>query len=374
MRIKKFTLMTLTFVMMSVVAFAQQTEQKALPSLKKQPTLKQQILQAKREGKQLNKETIAQFKYNKSAASQIIKKQQRNLTLPVKKLDVAAAKAKASVLQIPGKAKASRRAGVQSYVYHFISSTNGWTNIDADGDGYTWEINSAGGPDGEAGVMASASYQSSAGALTPDNYLVSPKMKLDGKITFWACGQDASWAAEHFGVAVSTASGTNPADFTTVQEWTMTAAPSLAPSANFGEGGGMFRSSRRVQGTWYEYTIDLSSYAGAEGYVAIRHFNCTDMFRLNVDDITLETSELLDSYDPAVEVMPEKVKLPDGATVTPYYTVDGKLAVYTSSGWTDYTKKVKNINVAFVGTDVYIQGLSYWQQESWVSMSVMVST
>ena len=86
MRIKKFTLMTLTFVMMSVVAFAQQTEQKALPSLKKQPTLKQQILQAKREGKQLNKETIAQFKYNKPAASQIIKKQQRNLTLPVKKL------------------------------------------------------------------------------------------------------------------------------------------------------------------------------------------------------------------------------------------------------------------------------------------------
>ena len=71
--------MTLTFVMMSVVAFAQQTEQKALPSLKKQPTLKQQILQAKREGKQLNKETIAQFKYNKPAASQIIKKQQRNL-------------------------------------------------------------------------------------------------------------------------------------------------------------------------------------------------------------------------------------------------------------------------------------------------------
>ena len=128
----------------------------------------------------------------------------------------------------------------------------------------------------------------------------------------------------------------------------------------------MFRSSRRVQGTWYEYTIDLSSYAGAEGYVAIRHFNCTDMFRLNVDDITLETSELLDSYDPAVEVMPEKVTLPDGATVTPYYTVDGKLDVYTSSGWTDYTKKVKNINVAFVGTDVYIQGLSFFQQESWV--------
>lgn len=366
MRIKKFTLMTLTFVMMSVVAFAQQTEQKALPSLKKQPTLKQQILQAKREGKELNKETIAQFKYNKPAASQIIKKQQRNLSFPVQKLGVAPAKGKASVLQVPGKAKTPRRGGTQSYVYHFISSANGWTNIDADGDGYKWELSSSSGPDSEAGVMASASYDNTAGALTPDNYLVSPKMKLDGKITFWASGQDASWAAEHFGVAVSTTGNTSAADFTTIQEWTMTAAPSLAPSANFGSETGAFRSSRRVQGTWYEYTIDLSSYAGAEGYVAIRHFNCTDNYRLNVDDITLETSELLGSYDPTVEVMPEKVKLPDGATVTPYYTIDGTLAVNTSSGWSNYTKKVKNINVAFVGTDVYIQGLSYWQQESWV--------
>ena len=96
MRIKKFTLMTLAFVMMSVVAFAQQTEQKALPSLKKQATLKQQILQAKREGKQLNKETIAQFKYNKPAASQIIKKQQRNLNLPVKEMGTVPSKSKST--------------------------------------------------------------------------------------------------------------------------------------------------------------------------------------------------------------------------------------------------------------------------------------
>ena len=220
------------------------------------------------------------------------------------------------------------------------------------------------GHDGEPGIMTSASYAGT--ALNPDNYLVSPKMKLDGKITFYACAQDASYAAEHFGVAVSTVSGNNPADFTMVQEWDMTAAPSLAPVASFNAPAGSFRSPRRVQGNWYLYEVDLSSYAGAEGYVAIRHFNCTDWFRLNVDDITLETSQLFDAYDPSLEIVPEKVTLPDGAEVNPYYTVDGVLAVYTSSGWADYTKKVKNINVAFVGTDVYLQGLAYWESEAWV--------
>ena len=242
--------MTLTFVMMSVVAFAQQTEQKALPSLKKQPTLKQQILQAKREGKQLNKDTIAQFKYNKPAASQIIKKQQRNLTLPVKKLDVAAATAQQAL---------RRSGGGYPKTYNFDdSSMQEWTTIDADGDGYTWVLGSqtggiylvdgaslAGtGHNSSEDFVTSASYSNVVGALTPDNYLVSPKVKLTGSFTFYACGQDANYAAEVFGVAVSTTGNTDAADFTMVQSWTMTAAPSLAP-APFAKAN-QFRSSRRA--------------------------------------------------------------------------------------------------------------------------------
>ena len=47
----------------------------------------------------------------------------------------------------------------------------------------------------------------------------------------------------------------------------------------------------RAQGSWHEYTVDLSSYAGQEIWVAIRHFNCNDMFILDVDDITLGVPE-----------------------------------------------------------------------------------
>ncbi len=145
-----------------------------------------------------------------------------------------------------------------------------WTTIDADGDGNNWYslVNEdIPGHNGSLGIATSASYNGY--ALTPDNYLVSPPITFGGSISFYACAQDANWAAEHFGVAISTSGNTNASNFTTIQEWTMNA------------------DGTREQGAWGLYTVDLSNYAGQTGYVAIRHFNCTDQFRLNVDDITI---------------------------------------------------------------------------------------
>ena len=167
----------------------------------------------------------------------------------------------------------------------------GWISIDADGDGNGWLssmnpgiYHNAGvdltgsGHDGSAAFVISGSYANQTGqALFPDNYLVTPQVALGGTFSFWACAQDASYAAEHFGVAVST-TGTNATDFTTIQEWTLTA-----------KGAGVKSNatrSGRAQGNWYQFTVDLSSYSG-QGYIAIRHFNCTDQFILNVDDVEL---------------------------------------------------------------------------------------
>ena len=177
------------------------------------------------------------------------------------------------------------------------SSMEGWTSLDADGDGYGWMLGSAcdgtylsggnlagTGHNSSADLVTSGSYSNVYGVLTPDNYLVSPAKiaAQDGAaITFWACAQDASYAAEHFGVAVSTGSNTSAADFTTIQEWTMT-----AKSARLADENNLVRGTR-AQGSWYEYTVDLSAYAGQEIWVAIRHFNCSDQFLFNVDDITL---------------------------------------------------------------------------------------
>ena len=153
-----------------------------------------------------------------------------------------------------------------------------WTIIDADGDGYNWMQSSvmmAGysiTPHSGDDMVSSASYSSV--PLFPDNYLVTPQVNIANGSTFsfWACAQDASYPAEHFGVAISD-DGTT---FTMVDEWTMTAK---------GDGAKGPRGTNAT-GNYYQYSVDLSAYAGQK-YIAIRHFNCTDMFYLNVDDAEL---------------------------------------------------------------------------------------
>ncbi len=183
--------------------------------------------------------------------------------------------------------------------YTFDDSTmEGWTTIDANNDGYDWVLGSevggvylasgaslaGSGHDESADMVCSGSYSNAtSSAITPDNYLVAPaqiNVQAGALISFYACAQDASYAAEHFGVAVSTTTATASA-FTMVQEWTMTAKS--APTA---ENHGAIRGTR-AQGSWYNYSVDLSSYAGQTIWVAIRHFNCNDQFILNVDDITI---------------------------------------------------------------------------------------
>ena len=166
------------------------------------------------------------------------------------------------------------------------SSLGGWTTIDADGDGYNWVLGSAvggiylatdaslaGSGHSPQDLVVSGSYSniSGVGALNPDNYLVSPKVQLGGTITFWAKGQDSSYPSEVFGVAVSTTGNTNPSDFT------------------------MVGANKTATAAWVQYTFDLSDFSG-EGYVAIRHYNCTNQFILDVDDIVISDPQSEDDW------------------------------------------------------------------------------
>ena len=240
-----------------------------------------------------------------------------------------------------------------SVTYGFEADEEGWTNIDADGDGNEWynlnptnNPNNIPGHDGSLGHMTSASYNGS--ALTPNNFLVSPEKAAYSEISFWACGQDASWAAEHFGVAVSTTGNTSASDFTTIQEWTMTAKGSGV--ASVGRDG-----QTRDQGAWYEYTVDLSAYAGQEIWVAIRHFNVSDMFRLNVDDITLTTGGAKGDRAPLKYV----VKL-DGV-------VDGET---TFNGFQHNVEGMEEGSTHVTAVrPVYISGNGDWVEYTWTYTS-----
>ena len=166
----------------------------------------------------------------------------------------------------------------------FENGLDQWTLIDADGDGNNWDLRSVfnfnGTPHGGTDMLVSMSYYNGT-VLYPDNYIVTPQLQIpEGCVVeFWAAAQDASYASEHFGVAVSTTGNTDPADFTTIQEWTMTAKGTGAKMSS-----ATTRSGNRAMGTWYQFTVDLSAYAGQAIYVALRHFDCSDWFYLDVDD------------------------------------------------------------------------------------------
>ena len=322
---KTFTLLMLT-LFLSVLAFAQKQE-RPIPGKEKTPvlrTLPTSVLAKKSPSLDFSK---VPFKVTSKAVT---------LT-PSKAPKKAASKA-------PKKAPEG-----EGYYYSFSDGTLGvWTTIDADGDGHDWT--GAGGTslvgrDGKQGTLAySQSYINNVGALKPDNYLVSPKMALDGKISFYAKGQDASWSAEHFGVAVSTNGNTSDKEFTTIAEWTAT-------------------------GEWEEYTVDLSEYAGQEGYVAIRHFNCTDQFYLDVDDITLYTStELPGTDEPTTPTEPEEptVVTPPADLETSPWIFRAMSISYDDSGNENIEDYSTSVNVGFDGDDVYVQGLCSYTPEAWI--------
>lgn len=176
--------------------------------------------------------------------------------------------------------------------WNFDNDTENWTTINANNDDHTWYHSSestnhntqSGASHNGNGHMMSESYcNNSQQAITPDDYLVSPqKISVnEGTIfSFYACSQDQNYAAEHFGVAVSTNGNTSASSFTTISEWTINTEDDYK---------GNTRGTREYS-KWKRYDVDLSSYAGNDVWVAIRHFNCYDQFILLVDDITVSNT------------------------------------------------------------------------------------
>ena len=155
------------------------------------------------------------------------------------------------------------------YFYEGFESENlptGWTTIDANEDGNTWGIFHATTHSGNNGA-ANFSYIYNVTGTEPDDYLVSPQLDLQGTLRVWLSGITASSYAEHFEILLST-TGNSAEDFTIT----------LVPEAV-------------TTNEYVEYTADLSSYEGRQGYIAIHHFNCQDQRYLYVDDFGLYGTE-----------------------------------------------------------------------------------
>ena len=182
--------------------------------------------------------------------------------------------------------------------FYFEEEPTDWTFVDADEDGFNWQWHFNTGTGNHTayegdGIITSASYDNDSGtALHPDNWAISPAIDLsdaedDVIVSLYAVGQDASWAAEHFAVYAGT---------TAVPEEMTLVIPESVSS-----------------GEYKQFTGSLAAFAGEdEVYIAIRHFNVTDMFYLNVDQV-----EFIDQLEEVTPPEPE----PD-VTGDPLFTAD----------------------------------------------------
>ena len=152
---------------------------------------------------------------------------------------------------------------------------SGWTLIDADGDGFNWFLHYDDFDD--IHVMASQSWDSDEGALTPENYLITPRLSLpelsSGEsivLEYDVAASGENFYDETYKVVVSTG-GNAAEDFVDehiVLEETLTEDESYWSFA--------LRE------------IDLSDYAGQEVFIAFVHFNSEDQDRLLINNVSVE--------------------------------------------------------------------------------------
>jgi hypothetical protein len=151
-----------------------------------------------------------------------------------------------------------------------------WTKIDANNDGANWAFANYGAPSG--GVATSESWSQTAGPITPNNYLISPAIDLTtmtGAIALdWdVYSQDQTWPEEYYSVIVAYGNDI----------------------AAMNAGDVVFSETMDAYGGYETRTVDLTAYGDSTVYIAFRHYNCNNMFRLNIDNIDVYQNSVIDA-------------------------------------------------------------------------------
>jgi|GEM_PF-2525462 len=159
-------------------------------------------------------------------------------------------------------------------VEYFDDSVNfpppSWTMIDNDEDTYNWRINTwDGGTVYEIYAVSDSWLGGGIGALTPENYLISPQIDLTGltgtvKVRYTVQVANQDYFAEQYKLSVST---TN------------------AEVEDFNED--VFTETLTVNEyyVWKERIVDISQFIGESIYLSWIHFDCTDQYKLLLDSI-----------------------------------------------------------------------------------------
>ena len=221
---------------------------------------------------------------------------------------------------------------IAGYYFEEDPVNEGWSFVDQDGDGFTWlwfkygvNYNYESAYEGD-GLISSASY--AGGVLTPDNWAISPAVTIPAgakdpaTLTYYVAAQDPSYPEEHYAVYAGTAA--DPAQMSVIYPETV-----LSTDA------------------YEQITVDLSEFAGETIYVAFRHFNCTDMFRMNIDQVEFwgEGGEPVVTPEPTDEpvVTPEPSEPVTGLIAGYYFETQEQVDEWTFIGTND-TNWVWSVN------------------------------
>lgn len=220
---------------------------------------------------------------------------------------------------------------------HVIDIERTWVSLDGDGDGKGWNVTMV--EEGDY-CFQSDSWTQSTGALNPENWLISPDVKLQGELRFTMWGPRPQYSD---GLMVYAMVGENLIKLTDQDLWTTT-----VPVC---------------------YTVDLSEFDGEIGNIVFYHHDSYDQFCVFLDDIFIG-----DPNAPTIEPEPWNYVadldatsftignlLPEGSYEVSVQAFDAD----TTSGWTPpvyFTTRATPLVIP----DVYILG-EVNTQSSWAT-------
>ena len=145
-----------------------------------------------------------------------------------------------------------------------------WNFVDADGDGYNWDLefwNGSSYVHSGTGAIGTASYINNIGVLAPDNWMVLPALNIpaEGAFLNYYVGGVGAMYGDKYSIYVNTNNGMNPSDFTGTPIFTE------IPTDN----------------NYNVKHVSLMDYAGQTIRIAFRHYDIQDGYWLVFDDLSV---------------------------------------------------------------------------------------
>ncbi len=140
-----------------------------------------------------------------------------------------------------------------------------WKVVDADEDGRNWAVTSTAAYDGTHSIRSDSYNESTELGLTPDNFLISPRLVLgEGDSLYYIVASfSTTFPAENYSVLIST-TGSEVEDFTD-----------------------LVFTEILTSTEWEGRSVDLTTYNNDSIYIAFRHHDVTDQWAILLDAIAL---------------------------------------------------------------------------------------